>query len=68
MLDSGADLVGINNRDLTRFETDLDLTFRLRDQIPPGVVVVSESGIRTRADAERLESAQGGCHARGGKR
>lgn len=57
VLAAGADLVGINNRDLTRFETDLEHTFRLRDQIPPGVLVVSESGIRTRADVERLEAA-----------
>ncbi len=57
VLEAGADLVGVNNRDLTRFATDLDLTLRLRDQIPPGVVLVSESGIRTRADVERLERA-----------
>ena len=57
VLDSGADLVGVNNRDLTRFVTDLDLTLRLRDQIPPGVILVSESGIKTRADVERLEAA-----------
>lgn len=57
VLDAGADLVGINNRDLRRFETDLDRTFRLRDRVPPGVVLVSESGIRTRADVERLEAA-----------
>ena len=57
VLAAGADLVGINNRDLHRFVTDLDQTLRLRDQIPPEVVLVSESGIRTRADVERLEAA-----------
>jgi indole-3-glycerol phosphate synthase len=57
VLASGADLVGVNNRDLTRFVTDLDLTLRLRDRIPPDVVLVSESGIRTRADVERLQQA-----------
>ena len=57
VLASGATLVGVNNRDLTRFVTDLDLTLRLRDRIPPGVTLVSESGIRTRRDVERLEAA-----------
>ena len=57
VLDSGATLVGVNNRDLTRFVTDLDLTFRLRDRIPAAVTLVSESGIRTRRDVERLEAA-----------
>ena len=57
MLASGADLVGINNRDLTRFVTDLETTLRLRDQIPPHVLLVSESGIHTRGDVERLQNA-----------
>lgn len=57
VLAAGADLVGINNRDLRRFVTDLELTLRLRDRIPSDVVLVSESGIRTRADVERLEAA-----------
>ncbi len=57
VLNSGAKLVGINNRDLNRFETDLDQTFRLRDAIPADVTLVSESGIRTRQDVERLEAA-----------
>jgi indole-3-glycerol phosphate synthase len=56
-LRAGADLIGINNRDLTRFVTDLDLTLRLRDQIPPEVLLVSESGIHDRAQVERLEAA-----------
>lgn len=57
VLAAGADLVGINNRDLKRFVTDLDLTFRLRDRFPSNVVLVSESGIRDRRDVERLEAA-----------
>jgi indole-3-glycerol phosphate synthase len=53
----GARLVGINNRDLRTFHTDLEHTIRLRRQIPDDRLVVGESGIRTRADVERLESA-----------
>jgi indole-3-glycerol phosphate synthase len=41
----GTELLGINNRDLTTFETTLDTTFELRPFIPDGVTVVSESGI-----------------------
>jgi indole-3-glycerol phosphate synthase len=57
VLASGADLIGINNRDLRHFSTDVEHTLRLRDQIPPEVVLVSESGIHTRHDVERLEAA-----------
>jgi indole-3-glycerol phosphate synthase len=57
VLASGADLVGINNRDLKCFSTDIEHTLRLRDQIPPEVLLVSESGIRTRAHVERLQNA-----------
>jgi len=57
VLDVGADLVGINNRDLRQFSTDIEHTLRLRDQIPSGIMVVSESGIRTPRDVERLEAA-----------
>jgi indole-3-glycerol phosphate synthase len=57
VLATGADLVGINNRDLRHFTTDIEQTLRLRDQIPREVVLVSESGIRTRHDVERLEAA-----------
>jgi indole-3-glycerol phosphate synthase len=56
-LSLGARLVGINNRDLSTFATDLDTTLRLIDSVPSDVVVVSESGIRTRADVERLGAA-----------
>jgi indole-3-glycerol phosphate synthase len=57
VLASGADLIGINNRDLRNFGTDLEHTLRLRDLMPPDVVLVSESGIRNRRDVERLEAA-----------
>jgi indole-3-glycerol phosphate synthase len=57
VFDAGATLIGINNRDLRTFETDLDHTLRLRDRIPQECVLVSESGIRTRADVVRLEKA-----------
>jgi indole-3-glycerol phosphate synthase len=50
-------IVGINNRDLRTFGVDLATTFRLRPLIPPAIIVVSESGIRSRADALRLQEA-----------
>jgi indole-3-glycerol phosphate synthase len=53
----GAKLIGINNRDLRTFTTDLEHTIRLRRQIPADRAVVGESGIRARADVERLEAA-----------
>jgi indole-3-glycerol phosphate synthase len=61
VLGIGARLVGINNRDLRTFHTDLEHTIRLRRQIPDDRLVVGESGIRTREDVRRLESA--GVHA-----
>ena len=48
-VDAGADLIGINNRDLSTLRVDLQTTARLRPLIPPGIVVVSESGFATRA-------------------
>jgi indole-3-glycerol phosphate synthase len=56
-LEAGAELVGINHRDLRTFAVDLGLTERLRKLIPPGVGVVAESGIRTPDDARRLYEA-----------
>ena len=53
----GADLVGINNRDLSTFTTDLDTTLRLLDGVPDDVVLVSESGVRTPNDVARLGGA-----------
>lgn len=50
----GLQLVGINNRDLKTFAVSLDTTAALRPLIPPGIGVVSESGIFTAADVARL--------------
>jgi indole-3-glycerol phosphate synthase len=58
---AGADLIGINNRDLRTFDVDLATTERLRPLIPDDKVVVSESGIFTREDVERLAAC--GVHA-----
>jgi indole-3-glycerol phosphate synthase len=60
-LSAGAALVGVNQRDLTTFEVDADRAVRVAKEIPDGVVRVAESGVRGRADAERLRDA--GYHA-----
>jgi indole-3-glycerol phosphate synthase len=57
VFDAGATLIGINNRDLRTFETDLEHTLRLRERVPDECVLVAESGIRNRADVERLQAA-----------
>ncbi|MGB9803993.1 indole-3-glycerol phosphate synthase TrpC [Desulfofundulus sp.] len=55
----GATIIGINNRDLHTFSTDLTTTFRLREKITdPRVVVVSESGINSRDDMLALARCQ----------
>ena len=56
-LHAGARIVGINNRDLTRFTVSLQTTFDLLQDIPDDRVVVSESGIQSRDDVMRLEKA-----------
>jgi indole-3-glycerol phosphate synthase len=53
----GARVIGINNRDLKTLAVDLATTARLRPRIPPGIVVVSESGIETAADVRRVGAA-----------
>jgi len=53
----GAKIIGVNNRDLAIFKTDLALSERLIPQFPKGVIAISESGIATPADAARVRAA-----------
>jgi indole-3-glycerol phosphate synthase len=53
-LSAGADLVGINNRDLRTFEVKIEVAERLAPRVPEGVLLVAESGIKTAADVRRL--------------
>lgn len=56
-LEVGAEIVGINNRDLTSFRVDLAVSEALLPQIPERVVAISESGVRALEDAVRLRAA-----------
>jgi indole-3-glycerol phosphate synthase len=56
-LSAEAQIVGINNRDLRTFQTDLSVTEHLIGQMPEDVIAVSESGIHTREDVLRLQKA-----------
>jgi len=56
-LAAGAEIIGINNRDLQTFSTDLKRTLELCPLIPKGKIVVTESGITTRRDIELLMEA-----------
>ncbi|MEQ8833362.1 MAG: indole-3-glycerol phosphate synthase TrpC [Miltoncostaeaceae bacterium] len=56
-VEAGAEVIGINNRDLHSLEVDLDTTYRLLADVPAGTVVVAESGITTRQDVRDLEEA-----------
>ena len=60
-LAAGAEIIGINNRDLRTFSTDLGITLDLISSIPGDRIVVSESGINTREDIETLMRA--GIHS-----
>ena len=53
-LRAGARMIGVNNRNLKDFSVDTDLSRRLRALIPPDVIFVSESGVKTAEDVERL--------------
>lgn len=56
-VDSGADLIGINNRNLGTFAVDLGTTDALADEAPADVTLVSESGLRTAEDSRRVQEA-----------
>ena len=58
---AGAEIIGINNRNLHTFETDLAVTERLAPMIPADRIIVSESGIGSRDDVRRVGAA--GAHA-----
>jgi indole-3-glycerol phosphate synthase len=53
----GTKIIGVNNRDLSVFKTDLALSERLIPKFPAGVTAVSESGINTGAEASRVRRA-----------
>ena len=55
-LATDATILGINNRDLTTFRVDLATTEILSEQVPPGVLLVSESGLRTAQDSRRVRA------------
>ena len=57
VLEAGAQLIGVNNRDLRTFEVDLQHTVRQRQRIGNDCLLVGESGIHSRADAQMLEAA-----------
>jgi indole-3-glycerol phosphate synthase len=54
----GAEIIGINNRNLQTLDINLNTTFALMKDIPEDRIVVSESGINTRADVEAIESTR----------
>ncbi len=54
---SGADIIGVNNRNLHTFEVDLDTSIELAKRIPAGAVKVAESGIHSHDDVARLRAA-----------
>ena len=56
-IDSGADLIGVNNRNLRTFEVTLDTSLRLAGRMPAGALAVSESGIHSRAHIRTLMDA-----------
>lgn len=56
-LDSGAEIVGVNNRNLRSFEVSLETSLRLAGRIPAGVLKVSESGIESAGHVRRLQAA-----------
>jgi indole-3-glycerol phosphate synthase len=59
--DTNIPLIGVNNRNLKTFSTDLDTTERLSIMLPKDRILVSESGINYRSDIERLKASGAGA-------
>ena len=53
-LEAGFDLIGVNNRNLHTFETDLGISYRLAQRLPKGVLLVTESGIHDAQDVQAM--------------
>lgn len=60
-IDAGADLIGVNNRNLRTLDVSVDASFRLAPQMPRNAIAVAESGLKTPDDLDRLQAA--GYHA-----
>ena len=60
-LEIGATIIGVNNRNLTTFEVDLATTEQISEEVPDGIILVCESGLKTQADSKRAFEA--GCNA-----
>ena len=56
VVSAGADLIGINNRDLQTFDVSLDTTVQLAPQVPEGVIAVAESGIHSPQDITKIRA------------
>ena len=56
-LQTDCELIGVNNRNLRTFEVSLDTTLALKDAVPPDRILVTESGIATRADVTKMREA-----------
>jgi indole-3-glycerol phosphate synthase len=56
-LKAGADIIGINNRDLARFEVNHELAPHMAQGVPPDIVLVAESGVRSSEDVARIGEA-----------
>jgi indole-3-glycerol phosphate synthase len=56
-LDAGADIIGVNNRDLAKLEVDLETFESVAPHVPDDVTLLAESGVTTTADARRMRAA-----------
>jgi indole-3-glycerol phosphate synthase len=56
-VDSGARLIGVNNRNLRTLTVDVEASYRLASRVPAQAIAVSESGLQSRADLEKLSAA-----------